>query len=710
MSSPQKDDSFLQHILKSRWMAWLVNLPGISWIVARVAGELLANELVTDEPETGSYFTDSPRTETSVLFKIPQSRRGQLNNIVASVVNDLGYVGAFLALYEQGDVLPIHAYYIRYDLISHERIQEIEEQISKMMNQKMSLSDPEVARVELYNEDHANNLSIRAVRAGQPVIDTELFSLFTPIVPDVSRPIFKGIQDKLGIQEIVAVPFTVDYYSTINDDSTPERPFETDAIANTREIVGTVFAVSTEKITLQQINVLRAFGYQAAAAIQNSHYKKQSAIAQRLISHLQHTIQTEQQTFEEIVKVIVQELNYIGAMISITDTQKTLHIKAFHIASDTYHDKPIMEWQQTLSEISGIQINPQELDFIDLDMNDVEYDSNLAYKVMHSQQVMTTASMYSLFRPILVSETREMVEHIQDAIGIRGILAIPLLSLEPSNRIQDANNCIGVLYVASRSRGFQSQEVDLLKTVGEQVALHSLSEKRRQAERFARMAFNANTSLHVLNGHIGAIGMALSLLKLPEEEENIITNKEWLSIAQDRVQETSDLLEQLAEPFIAQDKPINIMGSITRAIEKLDTYLKNNGIQVTIDAIESIPSVYAFKEMLTQIFYIFVRRAMNAIITGNQKNGNIMISVKYQDDSQMLIAIIEDNGGIISQEELGKVFDIKGNEEDSYVGFGLFWANDYISGMGGEITIEPVNPDGTRIMLTIPVRPQYDTN
>lgn len=707
MSFHEKDDSFLQRILKSKWLAYLVNLPGISWLVARGASRLITDELASLEAR--SYFTSSPKTESSVPVKIPQGRHGQLDYIVASVVNDLGYVGAFLSLYEQGDVLSIYSYYVRYDLISYEQIQAIEEQISQIMNQKMSLSDPEVARVYLYNEEHANNLSIRAVKSGQPVIDKELFSLFTPIVPDVSRPIFRGIQERFGIQEVVAVPFTIDYYSTVTDDSQPERPLETDAIQFKREIVGTLFAVSTVKFTPQKINVLRAFGYQAAAAIQNSYYKRQSAITQRLISHFQHTVQTEQETFDEIVRVIVTELNYVAAMISITDTQNTLHIKAYRMAREANTDKSLIEWQQTLSDISGLNINLQQLDLINLDLNDVQNDSNLAYKVMESQQVMTSTSMYSLFRPMLPGSTLELVESIQSEIGVRSILAIPLISYELSKH-KNTNNCIGVLFVASRSRGFTSQEVDLLKTVGEQVALNFLSEKRRQAERFARMAFNANTSLHVLNGHIGAIRMALNLLKLPENEENFEANSEWLNIAQDRVEETSDLLGHLAEPFIDQDKAINMMSSITRALEKLDTDLKNYEIQTSVNVINAIPPIYAFKEMLTQIFYILVRRAMNAIIAVEQKNGEIKINIDFLDKSGVFIATIDDNGGVISQEELSKIFDIQGNTQDSFVGFGLFWANEYISGMGGSITIEPIHPDKTRTILTIPVRPQYDTN
>lgn len=711
MTLPQKDDSFLQSILKSKWLARLVNLPGIRWIVARGAGELLADELVTGKPEAGSYITDSPGTIASIPFKIPQGRRGQLDHIVSSVVNDLGYVGAFLALYEQGDVLPIHAYYVRYDLISYERIQEIEKTVSEMMNQEMSLSDPAVARVELYNEDHAENLSIRAVKAGQPVIDTELFSLFTPIVPDISRPIFRGIQDKLGIQEVVAVPFTIDYYSTFNDDSQPERPGETSSIQFTREIVGNLFAVSREKITLQKINVLRAFGYQAAAAIQNSYYKKQSAITQRLILHLQHTIQTEQQTFDEIVKVIVKDLNYIGAMIAISDTRNTLHVKAYRMAREAYGDKPISDWQEILSEMSNINVNLQRLDFIDVDLNDAENDSNLAYKVMTSRQIMTTSSMYSLFRPMLPLETREQIEIIQLAMGVQSILAIPLFSYEPVKHGQDDNNCIGVLYVASRSRGFTSQEVDLLKTVGEQVGhamLYSLSEKRRQAsERFARMAFNANALLHDINGHIGAIGMALRFLNLPEDEEGGEPQTEFLGMAKDRIMVAADLLQQLSEPFI--DKPeskIDLLQCIYRAIEKLDLELKSYQIITDVQTINEIPDIIGFREMLVQVFRIIIKRAMDAITSMDKRDGRINFVVEYLAEPRSILVSISDNGRAMTQDEVSAVFDIHQNQQDTLVGFGLFWANDYLLGMGGKITVDSQTGEGTAIKVHIPVRKQ----
>ncbi len=709
MEDKQKDDNFWQRILKSTWFARLVNLPGISWFVARGASVLVGDQLETSHPTAQSYYTDSPRTEDSVPFILRQGQQGQLARIVYSVVNDLGYVAAFLALYEQGDVLPIHAFHIRYDLISHQRINEIEKRISDMMNQKMSLGDPEVARVYLYDEDHAKNLSIRAVKAGKPVIDKELFSLFTPIVPDVSRPIFKGIQDTLGIQEVVAVPFTIDYYSTSLDDTRPDVPGEPAPISYTREIVGNLFAVSTEKITAQKINVLRAFGYQAAAAIQNSHYKKQSEITRKLISHLQHTIQTEKQTFYEIVRVIVEELDYIGAMISVSDAQNTLRIKAYRLADEAFREKPVDEWQAGLSAMTGIDVNLQRLDFMDMNLEDENIDKNLAYKVMTSEQVMTTKSIYSLFRPMLPDITRERIEDIQQDMGIENIIAIPLYSYSSSQRPFKDTNCIGVLYVASRSRGFTSQEVELLSSVGEQVGnamVYSLSEKRRQSsERFARMAFNANASLHDLNNHIGAIGMALRFLQLPETGDNDEPYDEFLQMAKDRIEVAANLLQGLSEPFVdAPEREINPLMSINRAIEKLDMELKSNNIDCNLDAQDDIPVIIAFHEMLVQVFRIAIKRAMNAIISMDRRDGKIDITVHHLDSENMLMAQIKDNGSAMTREEINQVFDIHENWGEALVGFGLFWAHDYIQGMGGKITVDSIPQQGTTINIYIPVR------
>ena len=712
MSSNQKPDNFWQRMIKSEWFSKLINLPIISWGVSQVAGVVIRRELKTSKPESKAYYTDSPLTQTKLPDILPQSDEDYLRQIVRSVVEDLDYAAAFLALYEQGDVLPIYAFYINPDIISQRRIVEIEEMISGIMNQKMSLSDPEVARVYVYKKGHEANLSIRAIKARVPVTDKDLFTLFTPIVPESTRPIFASIQKELGVEEVVAVPFTIDYYTKPTEQSQLYRPVRqsdgTVRLARTSEIIGNLFAVSQAAINEKNINVLKAFGAQAATAIQNSQYKKRAEISQELILRLQSTTQNESETFQEIVRVVVEEMYYVGAMIAINDTQNVLRIKATHLAKDAYTDKPTQQWQSDLFKTSKIEVSLHNLNVIDLDLSNNDNSDNLGYQVMQAQEVITSKSLYSLFRPKLPDASRETLEAIQKDMGIVTILAIPLFTYDAKRITETRTNGIGVLYVASRSRGFTAQEVELLKTVGEQVGnvmIFALSEKRRLAsERFARMAFNANASLHDINGHIGAIRLALRLMTLPDTEE-MKFNNEILEMSQERIIVTSTLLESLTEPFVDADKvEVNLVMSINRALEKLNIDFTTANITTEVTTEGDIPTLIAFHQMFVQIFRIFFKRAMNAIIDLGRSDGKINVHLQHIKANDELLVTITDNGRTMTSEEMSEIFDIHETMQDAIVGFGLFWAHDYVRGMGGRITISSEAKQGTIFNIYIPIR------
>jgi signal transduction histidine kinase len=89
-----------------------------------------------------------------------------------------------------------------------------------------------------------------------------LFDLFTPIAPHSAREFIRGVQDGIGICQVLAVPF---FLETKNEDGTP-----------CRELIGNLFAASrSHEIQPWEIDILNAFGQQAAAGLRNVDlYKK----------------------------------------------------------------------------------------------------------------------------------------------------------------------------------------------------------------------------------------------------------------------------------------------------------------------------------------------------------------------------------------------------------------------------------------------------
>ncbi|MDY7079607.1 MAG: ATP-binding protein, partial [Chloroflexota bacterium] len=179
-----------------------------------------------------------------------------IRRIVEGIVSDLGYAGAMVATYEPDDSLPVRALHVDPNLATEKQIHQWEKDVSKYSAHLVSITDPAIARVFVYYNEYKDNLSVRAFKAGGPVISDDLYDLFTPVAPPASKPIVKGIQQALGIQQIIAIPFFLEAFS---------------GAQLTREIIGNLFAATrSKKFSGGEIELLKAFSQQAAVGIRNA--------------------------------------------------------------------------------------------------------------------------------------------------------------------------------------------------------------------------------------------------------------------------------------------------------------------------------------------------------------------------------------------------------------------------------------------------------
>lgn len=177
-----------------------------------------------------------------------------LRQIVEGVVEVLGYIGAMLATYEKIDrSLPLRAVYFDPSL----EIEKWENRVHRLMRNPISIANPDPAQARVFVEDPAyeENLSTQAVRARGPVISDDLSTLFVPFIPSAARRVLKLLQGRVKISQVIAVPFFLE-----TDEN--EEP----------EIVGNLFAATThpDGFKPEEIELLRAFGQQAAAGIRNA--------------------------------------------------------------------------------------------------------------------------------------------------------------------------------------------------------------------------------------------------------------------------------------------------------------------------------------------------------------------------------------------------------------------------------------------------------
>ena len=250
----------------------------------------------------------------------------------------LGYAGAMVTTREPGDSLPVRALYVDPRLATEEQIHRWEDEISDFTGQPASITNPRIARVYVYRDECQENLSVRAFRAGGPVSSNDLYDLFTPIVPPASRPIIKGIQQALGIQQVIAIPFFLETH----DDGQYRR-----------EVVGNLFAAKRGPISKQDELTLSAFGRQVATAIESERRRIQIEMAQRLVLEMQTSIQDEKQILYQIAHGLMSELGYVGALVATFEPDGSLPVRVFCFDPDLLSDEQIANWERDISTIAG---------------------------------------------------------------------------------------------------------------------------------------------------------------------------------------------------------------------------------------------------------------------------------------------------------------------------------------------------------------------
>lgn len=616
-----------------------------------------------------------------------------LDGIVRDVVNVLDYVGALVAPYEQGDVLPIRAVYVDQRIATMEQIREWENQINAFLpGSPISLSNPEIARVYVYDEKYKHNLSVKAVAAGKPVLSDELFDLFTPIAPNFSWPFIRGIQQGLGIRQVIAVPFFLD---TI---------FHGQRV---RECVGNLFAVSRHEFTQQEILILTTFAHQVAAAILSERRHLHVEITQKLTLEMQRNLGNQEKILESLARGIVAEMGYAAAMVATYDESgEALAARAIHVDPKLASEAQLAAWNEQIQQLSTPEA---PLSLTDPDVARVlvkaeDSQNNLGVRAAKARMPITSPEIFDLLTPLAPAGSRETIAAIQRRLGIKQVIAVPFF-LE--------NQYLGNLFAATQSAKFASWEIEILRTFGRQAAaglrnanLYRQAEDRRAAaEILGKMAFSASASIHTMRNHIGVVRSNLQLLNrldmlANDENQRRILLQKLAPPVTERLNELAALLEQLHSPWaLTTQKPVDVNLCLRHALSKA---LSPSDEWVHVALADELPCARASQEILTEVFRNVIKNAVEALAEkgGRRKEWNLHIESQAVDSAIQIT--VRDNGIGIRPENMGKIFDIRWTTKPGAVGLGLFWTKDYIEGLGGKMELESVWKEGTTCTITIP--------
>ncbi len=673
-------------LVSSRVTGWIANLPPVAW-VARTAGRAIARRQIGQVPVEEAPIEIAPGVGLEAT----------LQQIVYDVVVALGYAGAMVATYEQGDSLPVRAFYVDPNLATKGQIHRWEQAISQYSEQPVGITDPTTARVFVYRNEYRRNLSVQAFRARGPVISDDLYDLFRPVAPPASKPVVKGIQQALGIRQVIAVPFFLE----TSADGQAEK-----------ETVGNLFVAKRDEISRQDELLLSAFGRQAAAAIESERRRLHIQVAQELVFEMQARLQHEDQILQRIARGVVSDLGYVGAMVATYEADDSLPVRAFYVDPGLATMEQIHQWEKDIARYSAHVVSITDPDIARVFVYEDEYMGNLSVRAFKAGGIITSDELYDLFRPIAPLASRPVVKGIQEALDIQQVIAVPFF-LETFSGAQLTREIVGNLFAATRSKKFNGKEIELLKEFGQQAAagirnarLYRQVEERRQvAQVFGKMAFSAAASVHALRNHIGAFQMHLNLIRTlpPEHRDQILAVSDQIM---ERLDLATEILDHLHEPWhstfeILTDVNGSIRKAMGRVIQDEQAIKAQDGIVVHAVLAEGLPTVRAAPDMLTEAFRVLIKNALEAIREKGQ-GGELKIESRLNQNAAVVV-VISDTGIGVQPMNLSKIFELRwSTKQGAGMGFGLFWTREYLEGIDGRIEVESIWEEGTTFRVTVP--------
>ena len=537
----------------------------------------------------------------------------------------------------------------------------------------------------LDDSEYADNLAVRGVLGENgripPYLTTDsLADLYHPLLSQADAD---TLQQQAGIVQVVVLPFLLN-----------------------GEVVGSLFAAVTEVLTNRQINVLSAFGRQAAVAIQNQRRLEAIQALEHIVLRLQARMTDEKEVLQTIVQGVVEDFGYTGAMVATLEDGRALPVRAYAVDLD-----PAIV--AAMEQAVGIGLlGPHAVVYLD----DDQYRENLSVRAVtglngRPQKYLVSDQLYDLFRPLV---NADLAQQAQDAMGIRQVIAVPFFQVD---------EVIGNLFVTTNKAQFTEWEISLLTALGQHAAaglrnarlFQEMSEQRRIAQTFGRMAFSTVASAHSLRNHVGNISGYMQLLQLLPEldgDRREFILRELPMVVQE-IGKIVNILDNLNEPW---QQPtidmVNVNDSLSRALIEIfprtpllrdqAKIITESQVTLHFDLTENLPLIRTAKDMLSEAFRIIIKNAVEAMVSGSA-SPQIWLGT-HQTAPNLIEVTICDNGPGIAIENLTKIFEMGWTtKKGSGMGFGLFWTRDFIEGLGGKLIVSSALGEGTTFVIKLPV-------
>jgi signal transduction histidine kinase len=250
-----------------------------------------------------------------------------------------------------------------------------------------------------------------------------------------------------------------------------------------------------------------------------------------------------------------------------------------------------------------------------------------------------------------------------------------------------------------RISGEQRRLQDDVKT-----ARHVLDETERQlfaAQRLSTTGTLAAGIAHEINNPLG--GMINAARALGEGRLDPAKQGEYLGLIADGLERVRAIVQKilLFRPRPFEPRPVRLRDAVGQAVAFVAHRAEGKGVKVENAVPDGLPEVEADPVELAQAVLNLLMNAVDACVVGE---GRIRVDARREGDR--IVAVVEDNGCGMTEDELARCLDPFFTTKDpgEGTGLGLSVAHNIVLNHGGRLEVRSRRGEGTVVTLDLPLQ------
>ena len=284
--------------------------------------------------------------------------------------------------------------------------------------------------------------------------------------------------------------------------------------------------------------------------------------------------------------------------------------------------------------------------------------------------------------------------------------------IEETGRLVEARNtaviivAVGCLAIILATISITHMTVRRLEEADEEMS--RLNAQLIQSDKLAALGKMAAGIAHEINNPLAVIGENAGWMKdlLEDESFQESDNFKEYQAAVEKIENYVERARKITHNmlgFARRMEPhlddVDLNQTIDQIIDFLENHARSNNIEIQTDFQENLPVIASDQSQLQQVLLNLINNAIDAI----EKNGLIEIVTRQKEN--FLEIMVKDDGPGIPKEQQNRIFDPFYTTKTSGkgTGLGLSVSHSIIEKMGGTITFESNEIEGTSFYVRLPI-------